>query len=347
MSLLSVESLACAYGTQSIVEDVNFAIEEGDIACLLGPSGCGKTTILRALAGFNDVSGGQIIMNGRTISALNRTLSPEKRNMGMVFQDYALFPHLTVADNIGFGLRNLSSGQRREAVKSVLKLVRLPDLSQRYPHELSGGQQQRVALARALAPKPSLLLMDEPFSNLDTEMRKSLSVEVRDIIKEQGLSAIMVTHDQDEAFVISDAVGVLSQGRLQQWGSAESLYYRPENLTVARFVGEGELFEARCVSVDAFETELGVLSVANNQSCPLAQSIQLFVRPSEIKPIISVDTSVEATVMSREFMGDTVRFRLALPSGRVITSTCHERLDFKPGDHVGVSVTTQNPILFT
>lgn len=346
MSLLSVESLACAYGSHPIVDDVTFTLNEGDIACLLGPSGCGKTTILRALAGFNDVSAGCIQMKGAVISAPHHTVSPEKRNMGMVFQDYALFPHLTVAENIAFGLRHLSSTKRRETVKSVLTLVRLPDLSQRFPHELSGGQQQRVALARALAPQPSLLLMDEPFSNLDTEMRKALSVEVRDIIKEQGLSAIMVTHDQDEAFVVSDVVGVLSDGRLQQWGSAESLYYRPENLTVARFVGEGELFEARCVSNDAFETELGVLSVANNESCPVEQRIHLFVRPCDIKPIISVDAQIAATIMSREFMGDTVRFRLALPSGRVITSVNYEHLSFKPGDQVGISVTTANPILF-
>ncbi len=223
-SLLSVESLSCAYANHVIVEGVSFAIKEGEIACLLGPSGCGKTTLLRALAGFNPVAAGSIRMQGQEVSSTSATLPPEKRQMGMVFQDYALFPHLSVADNIAFGLKNKTRAEKNEIVLSMLHLVRLPDLSKRFPHELSGGQQQRVALARALASRPRLLLMDEPFSNLDTEMRKELSLEVRDIIKQQGIAAVVVTHDQEEAFVISDVLGILSDGKLQQWGKAESLY---------------------------------------------------------------------------------------------------------------------------
>lgn len=345
--LLSVESVACAYGKQRIVEAVSFRIREGEIACLLGPSGCGKTTLLRALAGFNGIAEGQIRLLGQAISTPTAVLAPEKRKMGMVFQDYALFPHLTVAENIAFGLKTLSRTERRARVLDMLALVRLPDLSDRYPHELSGGQQQRVALARALAPRPQLLLMDEPFSNLDTEMRKELSLEVRDIIKQQGIAAVVVTHDQEEAFVISDAVGILANGRLQQWGSAEALYYNPQSIEIARFVGDGDLIDATLLAENRVETELGVLEFAE----PLAvnaQALQLFIRPVDISPVACQDAGCcpRAKVTAREFMGEATRYRLQLPSGKVVTATARELLPIRVGDEVGVQVAAHRPIAF-
>ncbi len=345
-SLLSVESLSCTYVNNLIVEGVSFSINEGEIACLLGPSGCGKTTLLRALAGFNRVAAGSIHMEGREISSKLLTLPPEKRQMGMVFQDYALFPHLSVADNIAFGLKNKSRAEKNEIVLSMLQLVRLPDLSKRFPHELSGGQQQRVALARALASRPRLLLMDEPFSNLDTEMRKELSLEVRDIIKQQGIAAVVVTHDQEEAFVISDVLGVLADGKLQQWGTAESLYYRPESVQVAKFVGEGELFEGVCISDTKVQTELGLLEFAEPLSITLHQVVNLFIRPADISPVVYSETHTKAKVLSREFMGEATRYLLQLESGRAVSALVRELLPFKIGDVVGIEVAVHRPIFF-
>ncbi|HBS80276.1 MAG TPA: iron ABC transporter ATP-binding protein, partial [Pseudomonas sp.] len=196
--LLHLRDLACGYGEQSIVQNLNLHLNRGDIGCLLGPSGCGKTTTLRAIAGFEHVNDGEIQLGSEVLSRRGFTLAPEKRRVGMVFQDYALFPHLTVTENIAFGIRKHPQSQR--IVREMLDLVHLSPLGKRYPHELSGGQQQRVALARALAPEPELLLLDEPFSNLDGDLRRRLSHEVREILKARGTSAILVTHDQEEAF---------------------------------------------------------------------------------------------------------------------------------------------------
>ena len=344
--LLSVESLACAYGQQTIVSDVSFGIKQGEIACLLGPSGCGKTTLLRGLAGFNPISAGVIRMAGEVISSATHSIPPEKRRMGMVFQDYALFPHLSVEDNIAFGLKEQKRSQRRAIVLSMLELVRLPDLSKRYPHELSGGQQQRVALARALASRPRLLLMDEPFSNLDTEMRKELSLEVRDIIKQQDIAAVVVTHDQEEAFVISDVLGILADGKLQQWGTPEALYYQPDSLQVARFVGEGELYEGVCLNERSVQTELGILEFAEPLGFQINDRLNLFIRPADLSPIPVAEGHAVATVLSRDFMGEATRYRLKLDNGRVVTAVVRELLSYREGGRVSVQVAVHRPIVF-
>ena len=213
---LRVDSIQVAYAAgravHEIVHGLSFSLSRGDIACLLGPSGCGKTTVLRAIAGFEPVTGGRIELGGREISRKGHTAAPETRQVGVVFQDYALFPHLTVAGNVGFGLRRLDAAARRARVDELLDLVGLGAQADKYPHELSGGQQQRIALARALAPRPDLLLLDEPFSNLDVDLRERLALEVRDILKELGTTAVLVTHDQHEAFAIADQIGVMHEG---------------------------------------------------------------------------------------------------------------------------------------
>lgn len=339
--LLEVIDLACAYREQPVASGLNFRVEAGEIACLLGPSGCGKTTILRAIAGFIPVMDGLVTLNGCVISNPGFTLPPEKRQMGMVFQDYALFPHLSVADNICFGLPR--SSQRKETVVKMLELVQLPDLSKRYPHELSGGQQQRVALARALAPKPALLLMDEPFSNLDTDLRQQLSLEVRDILKAQQIAAIVVTHDQQEAFTIGDSIGVVADGLLQQWGTPEQLYHHPANYRVADFVGRGELFAAHCQGDCRVATELGVLEFAEPCCGDGAETMKLFIRPTDIHPVHGGD---QAEVLSVEFLGDRTRLNLRLASGRVIQATCNDNFHYSSGQWVGVRVSHHKPILF-
>ncbi|MFN3884820.1 MAG: ABC transporter ATP-binding protein, partial [Rhodocyclaceae bacterium] len=215
MPLLALENVSHAYGAHIVVDGLSLSLRDGEIGCLLGASGCGKTTVLRLIAGFEQPVSGQILLRDVVVADTHRCVPPEKRRIGMVFQDYALFPHLTVAGNIGFGLREKSALARRH-VDELLALVGLSGQGDKYPHELSGGQQQRVALARALAPRPHLLLLDEPFSNLDVELRQRLSLEVRDILKETGTAAILVTHDQHEAFAVADVVGVMHEGRIEQ-----------------------------------------------------------------------------------------------------------------------------------
>ena len=205
---------ACGYHQQTVVNDLSLTLAAGEIACLLGPSGCGKTTTLRAIAGLEPVTSGSISILGKTVSGPHQQLPPNQRGLGMVFQEHALFPHLTVADNVAFGLRHQSRSQRQERVQACLQRVRLGGLDQRYPHELSGGQQQRVALARALAPQPALLLLDEPFASLDLDLRRSLAQELGDILRQEKVTTLLVTHDQEEAFALADRVGVMQQGQI-------------------------------------------------------------------------------------------------------------------------------------
>src|SRR5690606_1932978 len=203
---LQLDRIHCRYDEVEVVRGVSFTLERGQIACLLGPSGCGKTTTLRAIAGLEPLTGGEILINGQRASRAGFTLPPEQRGLGMVFQDHALFPHLSVAENVGFALRRVSAAARRQRVDECLAMVRLQGMGERYPHELSGGQQQRVALARALAPRPPLILLDEPFASLDLDLRRQLNQELRAILLHEGTTAVIVTHDQEEAFAIATHV---------------------------------------------------------------------------------------------------------------------------------------------
>jgi iron(III) transport system ATP-binding protein len=232
------------------VQGVNLSLKAGDIGVLIGPSGCGKTSLLRAVAGLEPVSGGQVLLSDRVVSDAQHTEPAESRRIGMVFQDYALFPHMDVGRNVGFGLAHLSKTERQHRVAEVLDLVGLNGADKRFAHELSGGQQQRVALARALAPRPDLLLLDEPFSNLDIDLRERLAQEVRNILKAAQATALLVTHDQLEAFAIGDVIGVMSEGQLHQWDDAYSLYHRPATRFVADFIGHGVFTPATLREVD-------------------------------------------------------------------------------------------------
>ena len=239
---------------------MSFALDPGRIGCLLGPSGCGKTTVLRCIAGFEPVQGGEIALSERVVSRPGLQVPPERRGIGMVFQDYALFPHLSVAKNVAFGLSRLGSAEMARRTSAMLELVGLAAAADVYPHELSGGQQQRVALARALAPAPDLLLLDEPFSNLDIDLRERISVEVREILKAAGTTAILVTHDQHEAFALADEIGIMKDGTIEQWDSAYNLYHRPRTRFVADFVGQGVFLRGVAASEGRLVTELGELA---------------------------------------------------------------------------------------
>ena len=250
--MLDVNHITVGYSARgkffAVAKDVSFHLSQGEIGCLLGESGCGKTTILRSIAGFEPLQAGSISLDGQVISTPNQTLPPELRNVGMMFQDYALFPHLKVAENIGFGLRKLGRDERQARVQEMLALVGLESYADRYPHELSGGQQQRVALARALAPEPQLLLLDEPFSNLDVDTREKLAFELRDILKHTGHTALLVTHNHDEAFALADQIGIMARGVLQQWAPPAVLFENPSNTLVSDMLHREVLAEKRAAA---------------------------------------------------------------------------------------------------
>ncbi|WP_313739907.1 ABC transporter ATP-binding protein [Pseudomonas sp.] len=340
--LLNLRNLACGYGDQRIVQTLNLHLNAGDIGCLLGSSGCGKTTTLRAIAGFEPVHEGEIELAGEVISRPGFTLAPEKRRIGMVFQDYALFPHLTVAQNIAFGIGK--HPRQAAVVEEMLELVKLRGLGGRYPHELSGGQQQRVALARALAPEPQLLLLDEPFSNLDVELRRRLSHEVRDILKSRGTSAILVTHDQEEAFAVSDQVGVFKEGRLEQWDTPYNLYHEPQTPFVASFVGQGYFIRGQMNSHEAVGTELGELR--GNRAYPMTAGtpVDVLLRPDDI--VHAPHSPLRAQVTGKSFLGASTLYRLQLPTGSQLEAIFPSHDDHALGDEVGISVAADHLVLF-
>ncbi|MFC6635069.1 ABC transporter ATP-binding protein [Microbulbifer taiwanensis] len=340
--LLKVADLECRYGDKVILESISFALDEGEIACLLGPSGCGKTTLLHAIAGFQPVYRGGISLGGGNISSPRSTTPPEQRRVGVVFQDYALFPHLSLQQNIAFGLKSLARVDREARVRELLQLVQLQDFADRFPHQLSGGQQQRVALARALAPRPRLLLMDEPFSNLDTELRRSLAAEVRHILREEGTAAIIVTHDRSEAFVAGDKLGVLSGGHLQQWDTPENIYRHPANAAVARIVGEGNLLPGKLLAPDLIETELGRVQLACAIEAP-GKQLQVFVRSEDLLPGESAD-AVAARVLERSFLGSSVLYKFRLPSGRIIEAALDAEFQFATGSTIPLRIS--RPLVF-
>lgn len=342
--LLEVNNLSCGYGGDSVVRDVNFALSHGDIGCLLGPSGCGKSTILRALAGFLPINQGEIRLQSRAISLPGRSQAPEKRKIGMVFQDYALFPHMTVGDNVGFGLKNLDKAEKRQKVSELLHLVHLQDLADSYPHQLSGGQQQRVALARALAPEPTLILLDEPFSNLDTDLRRRLSLDVREILKTLGISAILVTHDQQEAFAMCDQVAVLKDGAIQQWDVPYNLYHEPANRFVASFVGQGGFVPGQVLGPDTIKSELGIIHGNRAYKWDTGTLVDILIRPDDI--VYDEDSTLQPKVVEKTFAGTSTLYRFRCSEDTEFEAMFRSHLDFNLGEHVPVRVEADHLIAF-
>ncbi|EON91488.1 iron(III) ABC transporter ATP-binding protein [Marinobacter lipolyticus SM19] len=342
--LLEVNNLSCGYGNGSVVKDVSFSLSHGDIGCLLGPSGCGKSTILRALAGFLPLSAGEIRLQSQSISLPGRMVAPEKRRIGMVFQDYALFPHLTIADNVGFGLHKENRSEKRQKVMELLALVHLQDLADNYPHELSGGQQQRVALARALAPEPTLILLDEPFSNLDTDLRRRLSLDVRDILKTLGISAILVTHDQQEAFAMCDQVAVLKDGSIQQWDVPYNLYHEPANRFVAGFVGQGGFIPGKALGPDTIESELGIIHGNRAYKWPQGTLVDVLIRPDDI--VYDADSDLKPKVVEKTFAGTSTLYRFRCSEDTEFEALFRSHLDFYLGENVPVRVEADHLIAF-
>jgi len=344
MPLLKVENISAGYGRERVVQSLSFHVNRGEIVSLLGPSGCGKTTALRAIAGFEPISDGQILIANRLASTPGMTQPPEQRSIGMVFQDYALFPHLTISENIAFGLKKMPAVDRKVQVEHLLDATGLQRMSGRYPHELSGGQQQRVALARALAPRPTMLLMDEPFSNLDIELRERLSVEVRDLLKAEGISGILVTHDQHEAFAVSDKVGVMHEGRILQWDTPYNLYHEPNDRFVADFIGQGRFIPGIVRTPETFETELGLLQ--GNRSCTqaLGNKVEILIRPDDLVP--DERGEIEALVKDKAFKGAEILYTLELPTGTRLLSLFPSHYDHHLGETVRVRMDAEHLICF-
>lgn len=275
---LELRGIRCLYDETVAVESLDLAVRAGEVVCLLGPSGCGKTTALRVAAGLEPAAAGEVLLDGRVVSSTRVHAPPERRSVGLVFQDYALFPHLTIADNVAFGLERLPAAERAERVERILQRVGLTEYGAAYPHELSGGQQQRVALARALAPDPAIVLMDEPFSGLDARLRDRVRDRTLHVLKQSGAACLMVTHDAEEAMYMADRIAVMREGRLIQVGAPDELYCRPADAFVAAFFGEvNHIYSA--VSNGAAETPIGNIRAEGFKE---GEAVDVVVRPEAI-----------------------------------------------------------------
>lgn len=342
--LLEVKEIVVGYGNKTVLHDVTLHVNQGGFACLLGPSGCGKTTALRAIAGFEPVTRGEVRLRGKTVARPGANVPPEQRNVGMVFQEDALFPHLTVAGNIGFGLKGRAGNEEEKIVEEMLDVVGLKGLGDRYAHELSGGQQQRVALARALAPEPDVILLDEAFSSLDTDLRARLGAEVKDILKQRGVTTLLVTHDQNEAFALADQIGVMKDGRLLQWDTAYNLYHEPADRFIARFVGQGVFLRGTLISPDAVDTELGVIKGNRAYRWGKGSTVDVLLRPDDILP--DPDGEVCATVVGRAFKGAQILYALKLSTGSSVLSLFPSHHNHETGESVGIRLAVDHLVAF-
>ena len=345
MKRLEVKQLDFAYGRNQILFEFDFSLEESQIGCLLGPSGCGKTTVLRAIAGFENPTKGEIVLNGNKLNGSKIFVEPEKRQIGMVFQDIALFPHLSVESNIQFGIRTLTQTQRDKRSNELLDLVGMSQFKKTYPHELSGGQQQRIALARAMAPKPSLLLMDEPLSSLDEELREQLAREIRLILQQEKISAILVTHDQNEAFTVGDHICVMHQGRVQQNDSAYNLYHRPLNRFVAEFIGEGALLPGVVADEDTITTDLGEIKGNLPESCKHQDNVDVLIRPENV--ILGDDKENRAVITERYFRGSGYLYSLKTSGGVELLSLIPGSEALQIDQSISVRLQIEKPVVFS
>ncbi|MEX2030138.1 MAG: ABC transporter ATP-binding protein [Anaerolineales bacterium] len=311
------------------VYEISVRVESGQTLALVGPSGCGKTTTLRLVAGFETPDRGEILLKGTRVAGPGRFVPPERRGVGMVFQDHFLFPHLTVGGNIAFGLNARPRAETEATVDHLLRLMDMERMRDRYPHELSGGERQRVALARALAPQPVLVLFDEPFTGLDAELRGQMRDEVRAILRQTSSTALFVTHDQTEALFMGDVVAVLQGGRIEQMASPESVYHRPATRFVAEFLGHSMFLPAR-VTASGLETEIGAL--AQRVDLPLGTEIDVACRADDIR--VAADREGQCLILNRFFQGGTNMYRVRLPLGRLVHSLQPHTINLAPGTRV-------------
>ncbi|MCZ6531513.1 MAG: ABC transporter ATP-binding protein [SAR324 cluster bacterium] len=367
-SVLDINGLYKKFDSSGwVIEDCTLSVQSGEILYVLGPSGSGKTTLLRLICGFESPDAGQIVQGNRIISSPGLVLPPERRRIGMVFQDYAIFPHLTVRGNVSFGLARpfpervfrglqsvlnrepereqpLSGEQRQARLEEMFKLTGLQGLEDRYPHELSGGQQQRVALARALALRPDLVLLDEPFSNLDTNLRQRIREEVKDVLKQSGATSILVTHDQEEAINMADRIAVMNKGRLEQVGTADDLFHAPRSRFVATFIGLSGFMRGEIVG-KRVRTELGSFALPAGMAVPPSRAVDVLLRPDHIEPARN-GKGTPAQVVQTDFVGVQTLYTLALPSGLKVQALFPGHRHLVPGDKTSIRFTPPKLVVF-
>ncbi|CAG21488.1 ABC transporter ATP-binding protein [Photobacterium profundum] len=340
-SALSVTNLTCRYNGQAVLQNLSLPVEDNEIVCLLGASGCGKTTLLKAIAGLLPLESGCMTINGRVVVDDTTWLPPEKRNIGMIFQDYALFPHLTVAENIAFGLKDWDKTRILAKIQEMLELVHLTKLDDRYPHQLSGGQQQRVAIARALACEPDLILLDEPFSNIDTQVRHGLIKEIRRIFKAQGVTAIFVTHSREEAFAFADRLAVMNNGIIEQFGCATDLYYRPSSRFVAEFLGAGSYLPATVKNDKHLFTPFGDIEFSSEYAYQQDDNVEWLLRPQNLHVQPQIDG--DGVIVEQQFMGDNCRYTVQYQGHSLVVNS---HLILNIGDKVAINVEPHEPVVF-
>jgi iron(III) transport system ATP-binding protein len=340
---LELQQVVKHFAARRALDGVSFGLAQGEIGCLLGPSGCGKTTALRCIAGLEQPDTGRILSRGRVISDAGVQVPAHERGIGLVFQEHALFPHLTALGNVEFGLHAEPKARRRARAEELLDLVGLSDSADSYPAELSGGQQQRVALARALAPRPATVLLDEPFASLDVALRERLVGELRTLLKSLGTTALVVTHDQKDAFALADQVGLMRDGRLEQWSTPYDLYHRPVSRFAAEFVGQASFVPACCEGTGLLQTELGPLREGQWQAA-CEGTVDVLLRPDDV---VHDDASpLKAKIVGRVFRGSEFLYTLELDSGRRVLSVVPSHHDHRVGEMIGIRLDTDHVVTF-
>jgi iron(III) transport system ATP-binding protein len=341
---IEIKDISVSIEGRSILDNVSFGVEESGIACLLGPSGCGKTTLLRCTAGFERQQQGEVWIKGVRVSNRVHQLPVEQRQIGMVFQDYALFPHLSVADNITFGLKNLNAKMVRQRLDELVELLSLGKHLDKYPHTLSGGQQQRVALARAMAPRPGILLLDEPLASLDIELREQIAQELRQILKHDGITTIMVSHNLLEAFAMADVVGVMNDGQLLQWDTPFKLYHEPQTSIVADFLGEGVFIDGEVISGKEVKTEIGSIFGHAPHGMETGEKVRVLIRPDDI--LHDDDSTMTARVRDKAFRGAEFLYTLELESGLSLLSLVPSHHDHPVNQPIGIRLEIDHLVIF-
>jgi iron(III) transport system ATP-binding protein len=347
-SVLELDGVTRRFGAETAVEDLTLSVYEGEFLTLLGPSGCGKTTTLRLLAGLDRPDGGTIRVDDETVAGPDRFVAPDDRDVGLVFQSFALFSHLTVAENVAFGIDDWPSGERAERVDDLLELVGLSEYGEHSPDDLSGGQRQRVALARSLAPEPDVLLLDEPFSNLDVRLRTEMREEVRNIIKETGVTAVSVTHDQEEALSISDRVAVIHDGNVEQVGRPEVVFEQPESRFVAEFLGQAGFISGQLAS-DAVETDLATLPAEVIEGLGPeydGATIDVMVRPDDLvaTPAGEGPSGGNGEIVHRQYTGPSFVYQVALDGGDTVYCEHNHADDLELDQRVRVDLQVDHPL---
>jgi len=348
MSALDIQELSCSYQKTLVLDGLNLTLNDNEIVCLLGESGCGKTTLLRAVAGLQSELTGNISIRQKVMNDIDINVAPEKRKIGLIFQDYALFPHLNVFDNVAFSLTSkLSQQQKQQRVEEMLALVQLNEMSERYPHQLSGGQQQRIAIARALAYQPELMLLDEPFSNLDQHVRFQLIHEIRLLLKQKKMSALFVTHSKEEGFAFADRIALMQAGKIVQIDDAQTLYRKPNSMYVANFMGQANYIDVTVLDESTYQSCFGVLTSKHQSNHQKGQKQRLLLRPEHID--IKHDQRGDAVVEQVDFQGASQQIKVRYAAQEFVikySNHCYDSVLFKVGDKVTLTLLEHGFVMF-